>query len=164
MRVLVIEDDDSVRAAVRRALLLGGYEVLLAENGEQGLLHAQSDVPDAIILDLGLPDIDGMQVARTLRSSGNRTPILMLTARDLVSDRVTGLDAGADDYLAKPFALEALRARVRALLRRSANGVRDVIKRLHLKRCIARAGILGKDRYSMVLLRTFCANTHNFQR
>ena len=72
--MLVIEDDDAVRAAVRRALLLGGYEVLVAENGEQGLLQAQSDVPDAIILDLGLPDIDGMQVTRTLRSSGDRTP------------------------------------------------------------------------------------------
>src|SRR5690242_20399916 len=77
MRVLVIEDDDSVRAAVRRALLLGGYEVIQAPTGREGLLSAQSDVPDAIVLDLGLPDIDGVQVCRTLRDSGNRTPILM---------------------------------------------------------------------------------------
>src|ERR1019366_9621103 len=81
MRVLVIDDDDSVRAAVRRALLLAGYEVLAAQNGQEGLLKAETDVPDAIVLDLGLPDIDGMEVCRRLRSVGNRTPILMLTAR-----------------------------------------------------------------------------------
>ncbi len=119
MRVLVIEDDDAVRAAVRRALLLGGYEVLLAENGERGLLQAQSDVPDAIILDLGLPDIDGMQVCRSLRSSGNRTPILMLTARDAIDDRVDGLEAGADDYLVKPYDVRELQARLRAIMRRN---------------------------------------------
>ena len=129
MRILVIEDDDAVRAAVRRALLLGGYEVLLAANGEEGLLRAQSDVPDAIILDLGLPDIDGMQVTRTLRASGNRTPILMLTARDAIDDRVTGLDVGADDYLVKPFALKELQARLRALLRRSGEGTDGEILR-----------------------------------
>jgi two-component system response regulator MprA len=118
MRVLVIEDDDAVRAAVRRALLLDGYEVLLAENGEQGLLKAQTVVPDAIILDLGLPDIDGMQVTRTLRSSGSRTPILMLTARDAIDDRVDGLEAGADDYLVKPYDVRELQARLRAIMRR----------------------------------------------
>jgi two-component system, OmpR family, response regulator MprA len=118
MRVLVIEDDDAVRAAVRRALLLGGYEVLLAENGERGLLSAQSDVPDAIILDLGLPDIDGMRVCRTLRELGNRTPILMLTARDAIDDRVEGLEAGADDYLVKPYDVRELQARLRAIMRR----------------------------------------------
>ncbi len=118
MRVLVIEDDDAVRAAVRRALLLDGYEVLVAENGEKGILGAQSDVPDAIVLDLGLPDIDGMQVCRTLRSSGNRTPILMLTARDAVDDRVDGLEAGADDYLVKPYDVRELQARLRAIMRR----------------------------------------------
>src|SRR5579862_6722143 len=101
MRILVIEDDDAVRAAVRRALLLGGYEVLLAESGEDGLLRAQRDVPDAIVLDLGLPDIDGVEVCRTLRQAGDRTPILMLTARAAIEDRVEGLEAGADDYLVK---------------------------------------------------------------
>src|ERR1700739_437943 len=122
MRVLVIEGDDSVRAAVRRALLLGGYEVILAPNGEEGLLKAQTEVPDAIILDLGLPDIDGMQVTRTLRSSANRTPILMLTARDAIDDRVDGLEAGADDYLVKPYDVRELQARLKAIMRRHVEG------------------------------------------
>jgi two-component system, OmpR family, response regulator MprA len=123
MRVLVIEDDDAVRAAIRRALLLGGYDVLQAENGEQGLLKAQTDVPDAIVLDLGLPDIDGMRVTRTLRQSGDRTPILMLTARAAIEDRVDGLEAGADDYLVKPYDVRELQARLRAIMRRSLEGV-----------------------------------------
>jgi len=122
MRVLVIEDDDAVRAAVRRALLLGGYEVIQAENGEEGLLRAQTEVPDAIVLDLGLPDIDGMQVCRTLRQSGDRTPILMLTARAAVEDRVDGLDAGADDYLVKPYDVRELQARLKAIMRRNLDG------------------------------------------
>lgn len=122
MRVLVIEDDDAVRAAVRRALLLGGYDVLQAENGERGLLRAQTDVPDAIVLDLGLPDIDGMQVTRTLRQSGDRTPILMLTARAAIEDRVDGLDAGADDYLVKPYDVRELQARLKAIMRRNLDG------------------------------------------
>jgi two-component system response regulator MprA len=122
MRVLVIEDDDAVRAAIRRALLLGGYEVLLAPNGEEGLLKAQTDVPDAIILDLGLPDIDGMEVTRTLRTAGDRTPILMLTARDAIDDRVEGLEAGADDYLVKPYDVRELQARLRAIMRRHLDG------------------------------------------
>jgi two-component system response regulator MprA len=122
MRVLVIDDDDSVRAAVRRALLLGGYEVLLAGTGQEGLLKAQDDVPDAIVLDLGLPDIDGMEVCRRLRSLGNRTPILMLTARDAVEDRVDGLEAGADDYLVKPYDVRELQARLHAIMRRHVEG------------------------------------------
>ena len=122
MRVLVIEDDDAVRAAVRRALLLGGYEVIQAENGEEGLLRAQTEVPDAIVLDLGLPDIDGMQVCRTLRQSGDRTPILMLTARAAVEDRVDGLDAGGDDYLVKPYDVRELQARLKAIMRRNLDG------------------------------------------
>ena len=122
MRVLVIEDDDAVRAAVRRALMLGGYEVLLAENGQRGLLRAQTDVPDAIVLDLGLPDIDGIQVTRTLRHSRNRTPILMLTARAAIEDRVDGLEAGADDYLVKPYDVRELQARLKAIMRRNLEG------------------------------------------
>jgi two-component system response regulator MprA len=123
MRVLVIEDDDAVRAAVRRALLLGGYEVVQAQGGEDGLMRAQTEVPDAIVLDLGLPDIDGMQVCRTLRDSGNRTPILMLTARAGVEDRVDGLEAGADDYLVKPYDVRELQARLKAIMRRHLEGV-----------------------------------------
>lgn len=123
MRVLVIEDDDAVRAAVRRALLLGGYDVIPAETGEEGLLRAQTDVPDAIVLDLGLPDLDGIQVCRRLRQSGNRTPILMLTARAAIEDRVDGLEAGADDYLVKPYDVRELQARLKALLRRHVDGV-----------------------------------------
>jgi two-component system, OmpR family, response regulator MprA len=122
MRILVIEDDDAVRAAIRRALLLGGYEVLQAPTGEEGLLRAQNDVPDAIVLDLGLPDIDGIEVTRTLRGSGDRTPILMLTARAAIEDRVDGLEAGADDYLVKPYDVRELQARLKALMRRHVDG------------------------------------------
>jgi two-component system response regulator MprA len=122
MRVLVIEDDDAVRAALRRALLLGGYDVIQAPNGQQGLLRAQSDVPDAIVLDLGLPDIDGVQVCRTLRGGGNRTPILILTARAAIEDRVDGLEAGADDYLVKPYDVRELQARLKAIMRRHVEG------------------------------------------
>ncbi|TMK40397.1 MAG: response regulator transcription factor [Actinobacteria bacterium] len=118
MRVLVVEDDDSVRQALRRALMLGGYEVLLAEGGEEGLMRAASDVPDVIVLDVGLPDIDGLAVCRALRQGGNRTPILMLTAREAVPDRIEGLDAGADDYVTKPYDVGELQARLRALVRR----------------------------------------------
>src|ERR1700744_467147 len=122
MRILVIEDDDAVRAAVRRARLLGGYEVPQAPTGEEGLLRAQTDVPDAIVLDLGLPDIDGVEVTRTLRGSGDRTPILMLTARAAIEDRVDGLEAGADDYRHKPYDVRELQARLKALMRRHVDG------------------------------------------
>jgi two-component system, OmpR family, response regulator MprA len=129
MRILVIEDDDAVRAAVRRALLLGGYEVLQAPTGEEGLLRAQKDVPDAIVLDLGLPDIDGVEVTRTLRRSGDRTPILMLTARAAIEDRVDGLEAGADDYLVKPYDVRELQARLKAILRRHIDGADERVLR-----------------------------------
>jgi len=122
MRILVIEDDDDVRAAIRRALLLGGYEIIQAGTGQEGLERAQGDVPDAIVLDLGLPDIDGVEVCRTLRRAGDRTPILMLTARAEVGDRVDGLDAGADDYLVKPYDVRELQARLRAIMRRHLEG------------------------------------------
>jgi two-component system, OmpR family, response regulator MprA len=122
MRILVIEDDDEVRAAIRRALMLGGYEIILAQTGSEGLSRAQNDIPDAIVLDLGLPDIDGIEVCRTLRRAGNRTPILMLTARVAVEDRVDGLEAGADDYLVKPYDVRELQARLRAIMRRHVEG------------------------------------------
>jgi two-component system, OmpR family, response regulator MprA len=108
-----------MRAALKRALELGGFEVALAGDGAEGLEVAAALRPDLVVLDILMPGADGFDVCRTMRSRGDRTPILMLTARDSVADRVEGLEAGADDYLPKPFALEELLARVRALLRRS---------------------------------------------
>ncbi len=119
MRLLVVDDDRGLRDALRRALTLAGYEVQLSENGSEALAQINQSIPDAVVLDIGLPDIDGLQVCRTLRRDGNRVPILMLTARDAISDRIDGLDAGADDYLVKPFDIDELKARLRALLRRS---------------------------------------------
>jgi two-component system response regulator MprA len=121
MRILVVDDEPAVRDALKRALALDGYEVDLASDGSEALdrLASSVDPPDAIVLDILMPHVDGLEVCRVLRGGGNRTPVLMLTARDAVSDRVEGLDAGADDYLVKPFALEELLARVRALLRRT---------------------------------------------
>lgn len=118
-RILVVDDERAVRDALDRALRLSGYEVALAEHGLDALAQVGSDPPDAIVLDVSMPGVDGLGVARRLRGDGDRTPILMLTARDAVDDRVAGLDAGADDYLVKPFALEELLARLRALLRRT---------------------------------------------
>jgi two-component system, OmpR family, response regulator MprA len=122
MKVLVVDDDRALREALRRALVLGGYDIALAEGGQQGLSQVALESPDAVVLDLGMPDIDGLEVCRRLRESGNRLPILMLTARDAVADRIDGLDAGADDYLVKPFDVGELKARLRALLRRSGGG------------------------------------------
>jgi two-component system response regulator MprA len=119
MRVLVVDDDRAVRDALRRALTLAGYETSSADLGAQAIELIAQAVPDAVVLDIGLPDMDGLEVCRRVRLLGNRVPILMLTARDAISDRVTGLDAGADDYLVKPFDVEELKARLRALMRRT---------------------------------------------
>jgi two-component system response regulator MprA len=119
MRLLVVDDDRALRDVLRRALTLAGYEVCLAESGAGALAEVASSVPDAFVLDVGLPDIDGLEVCRLLRREGNRVPVLMLTARAAVSDRIDGLDAGADDYLVKPFDVDELKARLRALLRRA---------------------------------------------
>ena len=118
MRVLVVDDDPAVSGALNRALRLEGYEVGLAVDGPEALEEIAIRPPDALILDIGLPVIDGLDVCRRLRAANNDTPVLMLTARDAIHDRVQGLDAGADDYLVKPFALAELLARLRALLRR----------------------------------------------
>jgi two-component system response regulator MprA len=120
MRVLVVDDDSAVRRSLSTALGRDGYEVLAADGGNAALAHLVAASVDAIVLDVAMPEPNGLEVCRRLRSRGDRTPILMLTARDLVDDRVAGLDAGADDYLVKPFALAELRARLRALLRRNA--------------------------------------------
>jgi two-component system, OmpR family, response regulator MprA len=119
MRLLVVDDDRALREVLRRALELAGYEVLLTDSGAGALATVPGTVPDAVVLDIGLPDIDGLEVCRLLRREGNRVPVLMLTARDAVSDRIDGLDAGADDYLVKPFDIDELKARIRALLRRA---------------------------------------------
>jgi two-component system response regulator MprA len=118
MRILVVDDDPAVSGALQRALRLDGYEVTLAGDGPQALEELAIRPPDAVILDIGLPTIDGLDVCRRMRAAGDDTPVLMLTARDAIEDRVEGLDAGADDYLVKPFALAELLARLRALLRR----------------------------------------------
>ncbi|HET6705193.1 response regulator transcription factor [Amycolatopsis sp.] len=119
MRILVVDDDRAVRESLRRSLEFNGYQVQLASDGAQALEAIIADRPDAMVLDVMMPRLDGLEVARRLRSTGDDLPILVLTARDTVSDRVSGLDAGADDYLPKPFALEELLARLRALLRRA---------------------------------------------
>ena len=115
----MVDDDRAVRESLRRALTLEGYDVEVAVDGVDALAQAASATPDAVVLDVLMPELDGLGVCRHLRAAGNRVPVLMLTARDAVGDRVAGLDAGADDYLVKPFALEELVARLRALLRRT---------------------------------------------
>jgi two-component system response regulator MprA len=120
MLVLVVEDDPAVRASLERSLEFEGYSVLSVDDGAAGLAAVGEHRPDAVLLDLGLPGLGGLEVCRRLRAEGDGTPILMLTARDSTPDLVTGLDAGADDYLPKPFALEELLARLRAMLRRAA--------------------------------------------
>jgi two-component system response regulator MprA len=120
MKVLVVDDEPAVRDALERALRSSGYAVVTAADGMEGLDRVASESPDLVVLDILMPRLDGLEACRRLRASGDRTPVLMLTARDAVGDRVEGLDAGADDYLVKPFALEELLARIRALLRRTA--------------------------------------------
>ncbi len=119
--ILVVEDDRRIAAAIRRALAYEGYEVTVVHDGPAGL-HEAREGPDLVILDIMLPGLDGIEICRRIRRAGDRLPILMLTARDAIADRVEGLDAGADDYLVKPFAYEELLARVRSLLRRNVEG------------------------------------------
>ena len=119
MRILVVDDDQAVRESLRRSLAFNGYEVDLAADGMEALTAIADRRPDAVVLDVMMPRLDGVETCRRLRSAGDDLPVLVLTARDAVSDRVAGLDAGADDYLPKPFALEELLARLRALLRRT---------------------------------------------
>ena len=118
-RVLVVDDDRAVRESLRRSLEFNGYQVALASDGAEALASIGGNPPDALVIDVMMPRLDGIETTRALRTAGNDLPILVLTARDSVGDRVEGLDAGADDYLTKPFALEELLARLRALLRRA---------------------------------------------
>jgi len=130
VKILVVDDERAVRESLRRALELEGYEIELAGDGGEALVTLGGDEPqaDAVILDVLMPGVDGLEVCRRLRATGNHVPVLMLTARDEVENRVAGLDAGADDYVTKPFALEELLARLRALLRRTAEGSGEALR------------------------------------
>ncbi|MBT8196992.1 MAG: response regulator transcription factor [Acidimicrobiia bacterium] len=127
-RILIVEDDERIAASVRRALAYEGYRVGVVHDGEAALSHIRTELPDLVVLDLMLPGIDGLEVARRVRSAGDDVAILMLTAKADVGDRVSGLDAGADDYLPKPFAYEELLARVRSLLRRHQPAGREILR------------------------------------
>jgi two-component system, OmpR family, response regulator MprA len=167
VKILVVDDERAVRESLRRALELEGYQIELAADGQEALyrLQANGDAqPDAVILDILMPGIDGLEVCRRLRRAGNRVPVLMLTARDEVENRVAGLDAGADDYVAKPFALEELVARVRALLRRSAGASTEVVRFADLEldpgtREVRRGGdLIDLTRTEFALLELFLTN------
>jgi two-component system response regulator MprA len=129
MKILVVDDERAVRESLRRALELEGYEIELAADGSEALYRLEGDAePDAMILDVLMPGVDGLEVCRRLRGTGSKLPVLMLTARAEVENRVEGLDAGADDYVTKPFALDELLARVRALLRRTTDEDGDTLR------------------------------------
>jgi two-component system response regulator MprA len=163
MRVLVVDDDEAVRRSLTHALRRDGYEVSEAADGLSALDHVARVRHDAILLDVLMPEPNGLEVCRRIRDRGDDTPVLMLTARELVADRVAGLDAGADDYLIKPFALEELRARLRALLRRSG-AAREVLRFADLEldlveRRVRRAGReLTLTRIEFALLELFLRN------
>lgn len=149
MRVLIIDDDRALRDALRRALTLAGYEVATAAGGRPGLERIAEQPPDAVVLDVGMPDIDGLEVCRRLRAAGDRVPVLMLTARDAVEDRIDGLDAGADDYLVKPFDVGELKARLRAVLRRASGEDADAAPAAfaELRLDTVRHGVVAADRF-----------------
>jgi two-component system, OmpR family, response regulator MprA len=148
MRVLIVDDDRSLREALRRTLTLGGFETVSAGSGEEALTQVVEASPDALVLDVGLPDLDGLEVCRRLREAGNRVPVLMLTARDAIEDRIDGLDAGADDYLVKPFDVGELKARLRALLRRSGGeDMPDALSFEQLKLDPVRHGVIVGEEF-----------------
>jgi two-component system, OmpR family, response regulator MprA len=148
MRVLIIDDDRALRDALRRALGLAGYDVDTAADGEHGLRRIVDQAPDAVVLDIGLPRTDGLEVCRRLRADGNRVAVLMLTARDSVEDRIDGLDAGADDYLVKPFDVGELKARLRALLRRVDVDGADALAFAELRLDPERHGLIVGERFT----------------
>jgi two-component system response regulator MprA len=165
MKILVVDDEPAVRDSLRRALELEGYDIELAGDGHEALTKLESNSqPDAMILDVLMPRMDGLEVCRRMRQTGNRLPVLMLTARDAVENRVAGLDAGADDYVTKPFALEELLARVRALLRRSGTEPNGILRFADLEldpgtREVRRAGqLIELTRTEFSLLELFLLN------
>lgn len=166
MRILVVDDDPAVRRALEHALRRDGYEVALAASGGEALSEHAENPPDAVVLDVMMPEPNGLEICRRLREAGDGTPILLLTARDLIDDRVAGLDAGADDYLVKPFALAELRARLRALLRRTGGAAaateRLVFGDIVLDTAACRATRAGRNlaltRMELALLEMFLRN------
>jgi two-component system, OmpR family, response regulator MprA len=151
MRILVVDDDRALRDALRRALSTGGFEVALAENGQQGLAMIAGTRPDAVVLDVTMPGLDGLAVCRRLRAVGDPVPVLMLTGRDRVEDRVDGLGAGADDYLVKPFDLRELKARLHALLRRARIATpATVLAFAELRLDADRHGLVVGDRFVLL--------------
>jgi two-component system response regulator MprA len=167
VKILVVDDERAVRESLRRALELEGYEIDLAADGSEALsklLENGGGQTDAVILDVLMPGVDGLEVCRRLRRAGSSIPVLMLTARDEIENRVAGLDAGADDYVTKPFALEELLARVRALLRRAADASSDVLRFADLEldpgtREVRRAGnVIELTRTEFALLELFMMN------
>ncbi|MFN8110896.1 MAG: response regulator transcription factor [Thermoleophilia bacterium] len=155
MNVLLVEDDRALRDALRRVLEVSGYRVTAVASGEDALVALPQCSPDAVVLDIGLPGMDGMEVCRRVRGMGNRVPVLMLTARDAVSDRVAGLDAGADDYLVKPFDNDELKARLRALARRlGGDGDPDRLSYAMLRLDTARHGVVVGDDLFVELTKT----------
>lgn len=163
MRVLVVDDDDAVRRSLATALARDGYDVVPVDGGNAALAHAAATGADAVVLDVAMPEPNGLEVCRRLRARGDHTPVLMLTARDLVDDRVAGLDAGADDYLVKPFALAELRARLRALLRRSGHSTEhlrygDLVADLAAARVTRNGRELSLTKTEYLLLEYFLRN------
>jgi two-component system, OmpR family, response regulator MprA len=164
---MVVDDERAVRESLRRALELEGYEIDLAADGQEALSRLMANggsQPDAVILDLLMPGVDGLEVCRRLRKGGNSVPVLMLTARDEIENRVAGLDAGADDYVTKPFALEELVARVRALLRRTSESSSEILRFADLEldpgtREVRRGGqVIELTRTEFALLELFMTN------
>jgi len=167
MKILVVDDERAVRDSLRRALELEGYEIELAADGREALsrlMENGASQPDAVILDVLMPGVDGLEVCQRLRRGGNSVPVLMLTARDEIENRVAGLDAGADDYVTKPFALEELVARVRALLRRASDSPDEILRFADLEldpgtREVRRAGeTIELTRTEFALLELFMTN------
>jgi two-component system response regulator MprA len=165
MKILVVDDERAVRESLRRALELEGYEIELAGDGREAIERLEKEgEPDAVVLDVLMPGLDGLEVCKRIRLRGSRVPVLMLTARDEVESRVAGLDAGADDYVTKPFALEELLARVRALLRRSGGAQDEVLRFADLEldvgtREVRRAGDpIELTRTEFALLELFLRN------